>query len=125
MKTSIQNPLAPAAIGPYSQAIQVDNLLFISGQIPLDPQTNQLVAGDIKIQTHQIFKNIGQILKSANLDYQNIVKFTVFLTDLSHFTKVNEVFQEFLTEPFPARSTVQVTALPKNAQIEIEATASI
>lgn len=123
MKKQIATTTAPAAIGPYSQAIHKGNLLFVSGQIPLNPSTNQLVEGGIKDQTRQVFKNIGEILKEANTTYENIVKITVFLTDLTHFPQVNEVFQEFLQEPYPARSTIQVAGLPKSAKIEIEAIA--
>ena len=125
MKKQISTASAPTAIGPYSQAIQTHKLLFVSGQIPLDPQTGTLVQEDIKGQTRQIFKNIGEILKEANTSYENIVKITVFLTDLTHFPMVNEIFQEYLKEPYPARSTIQVADLPKNAQIEIEVIAQI
>lgn len=124
-KSQVTTLSAPTAIGPYSQAIQTDKLLFISGQIPLDPTTGNLIKGSITNQTTQIFKNIGEILKAAHLSYENIVKITVFLTDLTNFTEVNETFPHFLKEPFPARSTIQVAALPKNAQIEIEAIAAI
>jgi 2-iminobutanoate/2-iminopropanoate deaminase len=122
MKKPIQTPSAPQAIGPYSQAIQVGDTLYISGQIPLDPQTGNLIQGNIKTQTNQIFKNIEQIIKAANKEasLQNIIKLTVFLTNLNDFKDVNEIFQELLSEPYPARSTVQVAALPKSAQIEIE-----
>lgn len=120
MKKQIHTLNAPTAIGPYSQAIQTNNLLFVSGQIPLDPKTGSLIHGDIREQTRQIFKNIGEILKEANTTFENIVKLTVFLTDLTHFPVVNEVFSEFLSEPYPARSTIEVSRIPKDAQIEIE-----
>jgi 2-iminobutanoate/2-iminopropanoate deaminase len=122
MKKAIQTPHAPQAIGPYSQGIHVNNTLYISGQIPLDPQTGNIIEGDIKTQTRQIFKNIEQIIKAANSDanLQNIIKLTVFLTDLNDFKDVNEVFQEVFEAPYPARSTVQVAALPKAVTIEIE-----
>ncbi|MDQ3099132.1 MAG: Rid family detoxifying hydrolase [bacterium] len=127
MKKSIQTTKAPTAVGPYSQAVQVGNTVYISGQIPLDPQTNTGVEGNIAVQTKQIFKNIEEIIKAADpkASFQNIVKTTVFLTNLEDFTKVNEVYNEIFNQPYPARSTVQVAALPKNAQIEIEAIAII
>lgn len=122
MKKEIKTTNAPAAIGPYSQAIQSGNLLYISGQIPLDPVTNSPLQGSIQDQTRQIFRNIEEIIKSASpqASLQNVIKITVFLTDLSDFAKVNEVFKEVLHTPYPARSTVQVAALPKNMSIEIE-----
>jgi 2-iminobutanoate/2-iminopropanoate deaminase len=125
MKKSIQTSNAPAAVGPYSQAVQVDNTLYISGQIPLNPETSILVEGDITEQTKQIFRNIEAIIKttSPTASLQNIIKTTVFLTDLTDFTAVNEVFKEVFQDPYPARSTVQIAALPKGAQIEIESVA--
>jgi len=121
-KQPINTASAPAAIGPYSQAILVDHTLYCSGQIPLDPATGQLLTSDITSQTHQIFKNIEKIIQSAhpNATLQNIIKTTIFLTDLSNFQAVNEGYSEIFQPPYPARSTVQVAALPKNAQIEIE-----
>jgi len=125
MKKTIQTNHAPQAIGPYAQAVQTGKLLFISGQIPIDPKTNLLIEGDIQTQTRQIFKNINAILKAANTSLENIIKITIFMTDLTYFTQVNEICAEILPQPFPTRSTVQVTALPKNAQIEIETIAEI
>ncbi len=127
MKQAIQTSSAPAAIGPYSQAIKVGTTLYISGQIPLDRQTNTPIEGDIAAQTRQIFKNIENIIKTANphASLQNVVKTTVFLTDLNDFAAVNEVFKEVFQEPFPARSTIQAAALPKGMTIEIEAVTSL
>ncbi len=115
---------APAAVGPYSQAIRSGNLIFLSGQIPLDPKTGQLVEGDIKVQTAQCLKNLEAVLKAAGLGLNNIVKTTVFLTDLQNFAQVNETYGQFFAQSPPARSCVEVSALPKNALLEIEAVAS-
>ncbi len=127
MKQSIFSPAAPKAIGPYSQAIQVGTALYISGQIPLNPETNQLVEGDIKTQTKQILKNVKEIIKAADpsASIQNIVKTTIFLINLEDFNAINEVYTETFENPLPARTTIQVSALPKGALIEIEAIASI
>lgn len=127
MKQSIFSPAAPKAVGPYSQAIQVGTALYISGQIPLNAETNQLVEGDIKAQTKQILKNIEEIIKAADpsASIQNVVKTTIFLINLEDFNAVNEVYTEIFENPLPARSTVQVAALPKGASIEIESIASI
>jgi 2-iminobutanoate/2-iminopropanoate deaminase len=127
MKKPIQTSNAPLTVGPYSQAIRQDNMLYISGQIPLDPQTNLLVEGDLAAQVKQILKNIEEIIKAADPEatLQNVIKTTVFLTNLEDFTAVNEVFKQVFQVPFPARSTVQVTALPKGAQIEIETIAEV
>ncbi|WP_082235157.1 RidA family protein [Halobacillus massiliensis] len=111
---------APAAIGPYSQAVEVDNLLFISGQIPLNPETMEFVSEDVKEQTEQVMKNIGAILKEAGLDYKNIVKAGIFLDSMDDFAVVNEVYASFLSEPYPARAAVEVAKLPKGAKVEIE-----
>jgi 2-iminobutanoate/2-iminopropanoate deaminase len=127
MKTQIQTTNAPSAIGPYSQAIQIGTTLYISGQVPINPETNEFLTIDIKTQTQQIFQNIENIIKAANpaANLQNIVKTTVFLTDLNDFKEVNEVYTELFQPPYPTRSTVQVSALPKGAQIEIETIAEI
>jgi len=111
---------AAAPVGPYSAAVRFGELLFCSGQIPLDPATNNLVSGDIKAQTEQVLENIKRILLDQKLAFANVVKSTVFLTDLANFAAMNEVYARYFTVDFPARSTVQVAALPKGAQVEIE-----
>ncbi len=121
MKEKIHTRLAPDAIGTYSQAIKVGNVVYLSGQIPLDPASMQLVTGDIAAQTSQVFANIQEVVKAAGGTLDKIVKLSIFLTDLTHFPIVNEVMSSFFAEPYPARSTVQVSALPRGAQIEIEA----
>ena len=125
MKTAISTSKAPAAIGPYSQAIQVGNLVYTSGQLPIDPATGSFPEGGIKEQTRQSLKNVQAILESAGLSMANVVKTTVFLADMGDFADMNAVYSEFFTEPYPARSAVAVNTLPKSAQIEIEVTASL
>ena len=121
MKERIQTPYAPQAIGTYSQAVRLGKTVYLSGQIPLDPVSMQLVEGDIATQTHQVFKNMQYVVAAAGGTFADIVKIGIFLTDLSDFAVVNEVMAEYFTEPYPARSTVQVSALPKEAQVEVEA----
>lgn len=116
---------APKAIGPYSQAVRVGNLLFLSGQIPLDPHTSQLVGGDITAQTERVLKNLDAVLKAAGCTFANVAKTTIFLIDLRNFQDVNTVYAKYFTEPYPARATVQVAKLPLGAQVEIEAIAVI
>ena len=123
MKKVIATPEAPAAVGPYSQAIAFGNMLFCAGQIPLEPATGELVAGDVAAQTERVLKNLGAVLHGDGMTYANVVKTTVFLTDLADFAKMNEVYATYFTKPFPARSTIQVAALPKGASVEIEAIA--
>lgn len=123
MKKVISTPKAPAAIGPYSQAIQVGNLIYTSGQIPIDPATGQLVEGGIKEQTSQSLNNIQAILQEAGLTMASVVKTTVFMADMADFAEMNSVYAEFFTEPYPARSAVAVKTLPKNALVEIEVVA--
>ena len=123
MKKVISTPKAPAAIGPYSQAIQVVNLIYTSGQIPIDPATGQLVEGGIKEQTRQSLNNIQAILQEAGLTMASVVKTTVFMADMADFAEMNSVYAEFFTEPYPARSAVAVKTLPKNALVEIEVVA--
>ncbi len=115
---------SPAAVGPYSQAIAVGGLLFCAGQIPLDPATSELVGTDVTAQTERVCQNISAVLKANGFTFSNVVKTTVFLTDLSNFATMNAVYSKFFTEPFPARSTIQVAGLPRGAQVEIEVTAS-
>jgi 2-iminobutanoate/2-iminopropanoate deaminase len=124
-KKVIQTEKAPKAIGPYSQAIQAGNFLFLSGQIPLDPKTGELVKGDIRKQTQQVLENIKGILESQGLGMENVVKVTIFLEDIANFNQVNEVYATYFPSSPPARSTVEVTKLPRDADIEIEALAII
>jgi 2-iminobutanoate/2-iminopropanoate deaminase len=124
-KKVIQTEKAPKAIGPYSQAIQAGNFLFLSGQIPIDPKTGELVKGDIRKQTQQVLENIKGILESQGLGMENVVKVTIFLEDIANFNQVNEVYATYFPSSPPARSTVEVTKLPRDADIEIEALAII
>lgn len=120
MKKVISTQQAPAAIGPYSQAIQVGNLVYTSGQIPIDPSTGFLVEGGIKEQTRQSLLNVKAILEEAGLTMGNVVKTTVFMADMNDFADMNAVYASFFTEPYPARSAVAVKTLPKGALVEIE-----
>lgn len=124
MKKIILSQNAPAPIGPYSQAIEIGNLVYCSGQIPLDPKSGQVLTGDIKAQTELVMKNIEAVLTAAQLKFQNVVKTTIFLTDMKDFATVNEVYGRFFPENPPARSTVAVAGLPKGVQVEIEVTAA-
>ena len=119
-KTIIKPAESPAAIGPYNHAVRVGDLLFCSGQIPLDPATGQLVSGDIKAQTTRALENLKTILDDQKLTFAHVVKSTVFLTSLGDFAAMNEVYAAYFTADFPARSTVQVAALPRGASVEIE-----
>ena len=114
---------APQAIGPYSQAVKNGSWIFISGCLPSDPVTGELTGGDIRTQTQRVLQNMQEILKAAKTDFKHVIKTTVFLTNLSDFADMNDVYSKFFQEPFPARSTVQVVALPKGALVEIEAVA--
>jgi 2-iminobutanoate/2-iminopropanoate deaminase len=114
---------APAAIGPYSQAVRAGGLVFLSGQIPLDPTTGQIVAGDITAQADRVMKNLGAILAAAGLGFGDVVRTTIYLADLTHFSAVNEVYARFFAAPYPARVTVQVAALPRASLVEIDAIA--
>ena len=120
MKQVISTPKAPAAIGPYSQAIRVGNLVFTSGQIPIDPATGVFVEGGIKEQTRQSLSNVQAILEEAGLSMSHVIKTTVFLADMNDFADMNAVYAEFFSEPYPARSAVAVKTLPKGALVEIE-----
>lgn len=111
---------APAAIGPYSQAIEVNGFVFASGQIPIDPETGVMVEADIKAQTHQALKNASEVMKAAGIDLSHVVKTTVFLSDMANFAAMNEVYATYFKEPFPARSAVAVKELPKGALVEVE-----
>ncbi|MFQ3579523.1 MAG: RidA family protein [Bacteroidales bacterium] len=114
---------APAPVGPYSHAILKKNMLFISGQLPVVPETKELIKNDIQKEATQALDNLGAILKEAGMDYSSVVKCTIFITDMSLFAKVNEVYSLYFSEPFPARETVQVSALPLGANLEISAIA--
>jgi len=118
-KQTIPPPDAPAAIGPYSQAVRAGTTVYLSGQIPLLPQSMEL-AGDTRAQIHQVFRNLQAVARAAGGDLDRIVKLTVYLTDLSIFATVNEIMAQYFTEPYPARAAIGVAALPKEAQIEIE-----
>ena len=123
MKTVVCSPEAPAALGPYSQAIAAGSLVFCSGQIPLDPQAGELVRGDVGAQTRQALRNLEAVLRAQGLELGDIVKTTVFMTDLGRFAEMNTAYAAFFSGAPPARSTVQVSALPKGAEVEIEAIA--
>ena len=124
-KKVIHTDRAPEAIGPYSQAIQAEDFLFLSGQIPLDPKTGELVKGDIRIQTRQVLENIRGVLESQGSGMKDVVKATIFLKDIGNFNQVNEVYATYFPSSPPARSTVEVAKLPRDADIEIEMTALI
>jgi 2-iminobutanoate/2-iminopropanoate deaminase len=120
MKKIIATTDAPAAVGPYSQAIRIGNFVFCSGQIPLDPKSGQIVQGAIEAQTRRVMENITAVLRAEGLGFENIVKTTIFLTNLNDFQTVNELYGSYFKSDPPARSTVQVSALPKGANVEIE-----
>ena len=120
-KKAIQSPEAPAAIGSYTQAIAVDKTVYLSGQIPLDPITMTLVPGDINVQIHQVFHNLSAVCKAAGGSLDEIVKLTVYLVDLAHLAIVNEIMQDHFALPYPARTSIQISALPKGAGVEIDA----
>jgi len=123
MRDAISTTAAPQAIGPYSQAIRAGNLLFASGQIPIDPVTGAVVDGDIAAQTRRVFENIAGVLKAAGASLDHVVKTTVFLADMNDFAAMNAVYGEYFSLPAPARSTVQVARLPRDARVEIEVVA--
>jgi 2-iminobutanoate/2-iminopropanoate deaminase len=125
MRTAIETDSAAAAIGPYSQAVRVGALLFVSGQIPLDPLTGDLVTGDITVQTDRVMRSIGAILEAAGTTFAGVARTTIYLVDLDDFAKVNEVYGSYFSPPAPARSTVQVARLPKGALVEIDVVASL
>jgi 2-iminobutanoate/2-iminopropanoate deaminase len=122
-KKVIQTDKAPKAIGPYSQAIQAGNMIFLSGQIPIDPKTGELTGGDIRQQTQQVLENIKGLLESQRLGMEDVIKVTIFLKDMGNFNQVNEVYAAYFPSSPPARSTVEVAKLPRNVEIEIEAIA--
>jgi 2-iminobutanoate/2-iminopropanoate deaminase len=124
MKTEITTKAAPEAIGPYSQAVKSGNLIFCSGQIPIDPRTGDISAPSIKGQTHQVMQNLKEVLAAAELNFTQVLKTTIYLTDLDDFGVVNDIYAQYVGTPAPARACVQVAALPKKAKIEIECIAS-
>jgi 2-iminobutanoate/2-iminopropanoate deaminase len=124
-KQIIRTEKAPAPIGPYSQAVKANGFLFVSGQVAIDPATNQVVTGDIANEAHQVMKNIDAILKETSLTFQHVIKTTIFLSDMSLFAEVNEVYATYFDGDFPARETVAVKTLPKNVNVEISVTAAI
>ena len=124
MRQAVSTPSAPKAIGPYSQAVRAGSLLFVSGQVPIDPATGNIITGDIAAQTHRIFQNIGEILTAGGASFDHVVRTTVFLADMNDFAAMNEVYATYFTAPAPARATVQVSRLPKDARVEIDVIAS-
>ena len=124
MKTAVSSPGAPKAIGPYSQAVRVGLLLFVSGQVPLDPASGTMVDGDVAVQTRRVLDNLGAILKAGGLSFGDVVRTTVFLADMNDFTAMNQVYGTYFSEPYPARATVQVARLPRDARIEIDVIAT-
>lgn len=121
MFKGIHSTHAPKAIGPYSPAVKLGDFVYLSGQLPIDPQTNQLVSGGIYEQTYQVLRNMEAVLQEMNLELRHIVKTTVFVTDLNDFSRFNEIYATIFQDPYPARSTVQVAALPLGAMVEVEA----
>ena len=124
-REAVSTDAAPAAIGPYSQAIRAGSLLFVSGQIPLDPKTGAMVDGDIAAQTHRVFANLKAILEAAGASLDHVVRTTVYLADMNDFAKVNEIYGTYFSSPAPARATVQAARLPKDARVEIDVIASM
>jgi len=124
MKRPISTAGAPKAIGPYSQAVRVGQLLFASGQIPTDPSTGAIVPGDIAAQTRRVFDNLAAVLQAGGLSFAHVVRTTVFLADMNDFAAMNDVYGTYFSEPYPARATVQVARLPKDARVEIDLIAS-
>ncbi len=126
MKKLISTPAAPAAIGPYNQAVIANGMLFASGQIAIDPATNELISGSIEEETHQVLKNVGAILEAAGCSYENVVKSSVFVKDMNHFSRINAVYAEYFKAEFaPARELVEVSNLPKFVNIEISVIALV
>lgn len=125
MKTIISTPKAPAAIGPYSQAVLVNGMLFTSGVIPIDPETNTLVQGDVEAQARQAIGNLKNLIEASGSSMEKVVKTTVFIKDMNDFGKINDIYKEFFTSDFPARSCVEVARLPEDVLIEIEAIAVV
>ncbi|HXG56562.1 MAG TPA: RidA family protein [Vicinamibacterales bacterium] len=125
MRRAIASDAAPKAIGPYSQAIRTGSLLFVSGQIPLDPVTGAMVEGDVAVQTHRVFANLKAILEAGGASFDDVVRTTVYLADMNDFATVNEVYGSYFSNPAPARATVQAARLPRDARVEIDVIASL
>ena len=125
MRQAVSSSSAPQAIGPYSQAIRAGSLVFVSGQIPIDPATGNLIEGDIRAQTHRVFENLGEILKAAGATFDQVVRTTVYLADMNDFAAMNEVYATYFGSPAPARATVQAARLPRDARVEIDVIASL
>ena len=125
MRQAISTPSAPLAIGPYSQAIRAGSLLFVSGQIALDPETGKMIDGDLEAQTHRVLKNLGAILEAAGASFANVVRTTVYLADMNDFPAMNEIYATYFPSPAPARATVQAARLPRDARVEIDLIASL
>ena len=125
MRQAISSEFAPRAIGPYSQAIRAGSLLFVSGQIPLDPATGAMVDGDMAIQTHRVFANLKAILEAGGTSFEHVVRTTVYLADMNDFATVNEIYGSYFSDPAPARATVQAARLPRDARVEIDVIASL
>lgn len=123
-KKVIQTDAAPKAVGPYSQAIDMGSLVFCSGQIAIDPNNNEVMKVGVKEQTQRVMKNIEAVLQQAGLSFSNVIKTTIYLTDMNDFTTVNEIYASYFQAPYPARSTVAVAALPKGVNVEVEVTAA-
>ena len=124
MKQPIASPLAPKPVGPYSAALRAGSLLFVSGQVPLDPATGRMVEGDIGVHTRRVLQNVGALLEAAGLSFAHVVRTTVFLADMNDFQAMNDTYATFFSEPDPARSTVQAARLPRDARVEIDVVAS-
>jgi 2-iminobutanoate/2-iminopropanoate deaminase len=124
MKQIINTKRAPAPIGPYSQAVKAGDILFISGQIAINPENDHLLLGDISVETHQVMDNLRAILSEAGMDFSNVLKSSIFLSDMAHFAAVNEVYETYFSGDYPARETVAVLGLPKNVNVEISMIAS-
>jgi 2-iminobutanoate/2-iminopropanoate deaminase len=125
MRQAVSSPSAPQAIGPYSQAIRAGSLLFVSGQIPLDPVTGQMVEGSVAEQTHRVLKNLGAVLEAAGTSFDHVVRTTVYLADMNDFAAMNEVYGTYFSSPAPARATVQAARLPRDSRVEIDLIASL
>jgi 2-iminobutanoate/2-iminopropanoate deaminase len=125
VRDAVSTSSAPAAIGPYSQAVRAGSLLFVSGQIPLDPATGKIVEGDLAVQTHRVFQNLGAILHAAGASFENVVRTTVYLADMNDFPAMNEIYGTYFSSPAPARATVQAARLPRDARLEIDLIAAL
>jgi len=123
-KRAVSSAKAPKAIGPYSPAVRAGNLLFVSGQVPIDPATGNMIEGDIAAQTRRVLDNVGALLEAGGVSFANVVRTTVFLADMNDFAAMNQVYGEYFREPYPARATVQVARLPKDSRVEIDVIAA-